>query len=140
MSVQMNIVYQGQLECSVHHGPSQATVKTQAPVDNGGKGESFSPTDLMASALGACMLTIMGLTAAKCSLNLEGTQVTVLKEMVATPRRRIGSLKVAIRVISRSELSDSQKEELIQAALNCPVAQSINPEIHMPTEFQWVQA
>lgn len=140
MAVQMNIVYEGQLECSVQHGPSNATVKTQAPVDNGGKGESFSPTDLMASALGACMLTIMGLTANKLSLNLTGTSVTVIKEMVAEPLRRIGTLKVSIRVVSRSELSDAQKETLTQAALTCPVAQSINPAIKMPTDIQWTLA
>ena len=86
------------------------------------------------------MLTIMGLTANKLSLNLTGTSVTVIKEMVAEPLRRIGTLKVSIRVVSRSELSDAQKETLTQAALTCPVAQSINPAIKMPTDIHWTLA
>ena len=92
--VAINIVYQGQLHCEATHAPSGATLETDAPKDNHGKGESFSPTDLVATALGSCMLTVMGITARMLDIDLTGARVQVEKEMVASPIRRIGKLTV----------------------------------------------
>ena len=96
--VEMTLVYEGQLRCAATHGPSGTTLVTDAPVDNHGRGESFSPTDLLATALGSCMLTYVGLAATKHGWQLEGTRLTVKKEMVADPLRRIGRLSVEIRL------------------------------------------
>src|SRR3954468_16103644 len=98
MSVQIDIAYQGQLRCEAKHGPSGNKFVTDAPVDNHGKGESFSPTDLVATALGACMLTIMGIFAQRHEVDLTGTTVSVQKEMTAVPPRRIAKLTTEIRV------------------------------------------
>ena len=91
MSVEIRTVYEGQLHCTATHGPSQVQLSTDAPLDNGGRGESFSPTDLVATALGTCVMTILGLVADRHQLDLRGTQVNVIKEMVQKPIR--GSLR-----------------------------------------------
>src|ERR1700761_8670243 len=96
--VDVNIVYQGELRCSATHAPSGTEIFTDAPKDNHGKGESFSPTDLVATALGACMLTLMGIMANSINVDLTGTKVTVKKEMIAKPTRRIGTLTVTVDV------------------------------------------
>ena len=98
MSVEIDVVYEGQLRCRATDGPSRAQLTTDAPVDNHGKGESFSPTDLVATALGTCMTTLMGIVADRNKLDIAGTKVHVIKEMVQEPVRRIGTLRVAIRV------------------------------------------
>src|SRR5580693_5450073 len=90
--VEIQIAYQGELRCSATHVESGTTINTDAPKDNMGKGESFSPTDLVATALGTCMLTLMGIAARSLNVDLTGTHITVQKEMVATPMRRIGKL------------------------------------------------
>ena len=83
--VSIQLEYQGDLHCRAVHGPSGTELSTDAPKDNQGKGESFSPTDLVATALGACMLTIMGIQARTLGINIDGTTATVDKEMTATP-------------------------------------------------------
>src|SRR5215207_6547097 len=98
MSVQIDIVYQGELRCTATHGPSQQQLFTDAPVDNHGRGESFSPTDLVATALGACMLTIMGIFSQRHAIDLKGTTVSVQKEMTQTPPRRIARLTTEIHL------------------------------------------
>lgn len=107
--VAIHIVYQGELRCALSHEPSGTVIYTDAPKDNHGKGESFSPTDLVAAALGGCMLTIMGIAARKLGISIDGTKVSVVKEMVATPVRRIGALKVVIDVPTAG-LDDTQKK------------------------------
>lgn len=133
--VDISIVYQGELRCTVEH-PSGAVITTDAPKDNHGKGESFSPTDLVATALGSCMLTIMGIAARKMQIDITGTKVNVTKKMVTTPIRRIGKLTTTIAV--PIALSDEQKEQLEKAALTCPVHQSLHPDIGLPITFQWL--
>ena len=96
MAVEINITYEGGLHCTATHGPSKAALTTDAPVDNGGKGAAFSPTDLVATALGTCMATVMGLVAQRNHLNIEGLQIQVIKEMTADPVRRIGTLKTRL--------------------------------------------
>src|ERR1700690_929066 len=103
MAVEINIAYEGGLHCSSVHGPSRQPLTTDAPVDNGGKGAAFSSTDLVATAMGACMVTIMGLVAQRNYLNIDGLQVQVLNDMTADPVRRIGSLKTRL-VFPRGKL------------------------------------
>ena len=85
--VKMEIIYRGDLHCDLKHEPSGTQISTDAPKDNMGKGESFSPTDLVASALGACMMTLMGIFAKRHSIDLDGTKINVEKEMSSDPRR-----------------------------------------------------
>jgi putative redox protein len=133
--VEMKIVYQGDLRCEATHGPSGTKLFTDAPVDNHGKGESFSPSDLVATALGSCMMTIMGIVASRHNLDLRGTTVTVQKEMVTQPVRRIGKLTVHIHV--PLDVSEDDRKRLENAAYTCPVHKSIHPDIEMPVTFKW---
>lgn len=137
MSVEIDIVYEGQLRCRAAHGPSKTVLTTDAPVDNHGKGESFSPTDLVATALGTCMATLMGIVADRNKLDIAGTRVHVVKEMIQEPVRRIGTLRVAIRVPAEksARLSTDDRKKLETAALHCPVHKSLHPDIHTPIEF-----
>ena len=133
--VQSSVKYLGDLHCDAQHGPSRAQLETDAPKDNQGRGESFSPTDLVAAALGTCMLTVMGITARRLEIDMTGAEATVDKSMVADPARRIGELTVRIAVpISIS--ADDQKR-LENAALTCPVAKCLHPDIKMPVVFEW---
>lgn len=133
--VQIEIAYEGQLRCSAKHGPSGTVISTDAPKDNMGKGEAFSPTDLVATALGTCMLTTMGIVAQRNSIDLSGATVTVMKEMVTTPQRRIGRLPVVIRVPTK--LSPEDRQRLENAAMTCPVHRSMHPDVQMPVTFEW---
>lgn len=105
--VKTKTTYEGGLHCSMVHEPSGATLSTDAPVDNNGKGESFSPTDLVGAALAGCMSTIMGIVAERKGINLEGMTVEVAKHMNADPRR-IGKLEVVITVPPSVRLSGQE--------------------------------
>ena len=133
--VDIDIEYLGDLRCAAKHRPSGTKMITDAPVDNHGKGESFSPTDLMATALGTCILTTMGIVAQMMKIDLGGAKITVRKEMSASPPRRIAALPVTIDVPAR--LDEEQKQRLIRAAQACPVKQSLHPDIQMPIDFIW---
>jgi len=134
--VSIQIEYQGELHCKAVHGPSQSELATDAPVDNQGRGESFSPTDLVATALGACMLTIMGIAARTHNIDITGATAHVEKEMTATPPRRIQSLAVRIHVPKPVAAEDRLKLE--RAAHTCPVHKSLHPDIQIPIHFTWV--
>lgn len=127
--------YEGDLHCRAVHGPSQSELRTDAPTDNQGRGESFSPTDLVATALGTCMLTVMGILARTLKIDIGGATATVEKEMSSTTPRRIHSLKVRIHVPHTLSSEDQQKFE--RAAHTCPVHKSLHPDIHVPVEFIW---
>jgi len=133
--VKIHVEYQGGLRCESRHGPSSRTLVSDAPVDNCGKGESFSPTDLVATALGSCMLTIMGIVADKRGIALEGAVLDVTKSMVADPARRIGKLDVCVSV--PGELDANAKQALEKAALSCPVFMSLSDKIEIPVAFSW---
>jgi putative redox protein len=135
MAVEIEIVYEGRLYCGAVHGPSGATLRTTAPVDNGGTGDKFSPTDLVATALGTCMLTIMGIASDRIGIELTGTKVKVIKEMAAAPVRRIGRLAVTITLPSGLALSEKDRTILEDAARLCPVKQSLHPDVKVDTEF-----
>lgn len=133
--VRITTAYEGGLRCRATHGPSGTTLVTDAPVDNHGKGESFSPTDLVATALGACMMTIMGIVAERHSVDLRGMKVETTKEMTAAPPRRIASLRTTITVPLPAD--HPQRALLEQAALACPVHRSLHPDIEAPIDFVW---
>jgi putative redox protein len=137
MAVAIDVVYEGSLRCAATHGPSQVRLVTDAPVDNHGQGASFSPTDLVATALGTCTLTLMGIVAQRNNLDLAGTRAKVIKEMVQQPVRRIGALRVTITVPAEkaAALSPADRAKLEQAALHCPVHKSLHPEIEAPIQF-----
>jgi len=133
--VNISIKYRGDLHCDATHGPSHANLATDAPTDNKGKGAAFSPTDLVATALGTCMSTIMGMKAEELGLNLKGMTVDVKKEMSKDAPRRIVGLPSEVHIPLPPTLPD--REALEQAALNCPVHKSLPPEINRPTKFFW---
>jgi putative redox protein len=133
--VKIQVEYQGDLHCAAVHGPSQAQLSTDAPVDNHGRGESFSPTDLVATALGSCMLTVMGILARTLEIDIAGSTATVEKEMTSTAPRRIQSLSVKIHV--PHSLSAENQQKLERAAHTCPVHKSLHPDIDTPIEFTW---
>jgi putative redox protein len=133
MTVEIQIAYQGELRCRATHGPSGTTLHTDAPVDNCGRGESFSPTDLVATALGACMLTIMGIVAERHGLDLAGAGVRVEKHMTADPVRRIAALPVEITL--PAALGPEDRKRLENAARTCPVHASLGDTIERPIAF-----
>jgi putative redox protein len=135
MAVEINITYEGTLHCAATHGPSNNTLTTDAPVDNGGKGAAFSPTDLVATAMGTCMATVMGLVAQRNNLSIDGLQIQVIKEMTADPVRRIGTLKTRLVLPSGKALSAADRAKLEAAARACPVKQSLHPDLKTPVEF-----
>ncbi len=139
MAVEIDLVYAGQLRCVATHGPSKATLTTDAPVDNHGKGESFSPTDLVATALGSCVMTIMGIVADRHQLDLTGTRIHVTKEMIQQPVRRIGRLAVTVTipVEKAAQISETDRSKIETAARHCPVHQSLHPDIDAPIDFVW---
>ena len=133
--VTIQTVYQGELRTQATHGPSRTELITDAPVDNQGKGASFSPTDLVATALGTCMLTTMGIVAKRHGWKLEGATATVEKHMVADPERRIGKLTVEIRV--PGGFGEKERTILERTALTCPVHRSLHPKVEIPVVFRW---
>jgi len=133
--VAIQLEYQGDLHCKAIHSPSGSEISTDAPKDNRGRGESFSPTDLVATALGACMLTIMGINARTLNIDIAGATATVEKEMTAAPPRKIQRLSVKIHVPHR--LSSADKERLERAVCACPVHKSLHPDVQIPIEFTW---
>lgn len=132
--VQIDTEYLGDLYCEATHGPSGVTLKTDAPEDNQGKGRSFSPTDLVATALGTCIATILGIQADTHGLDLDGIEISVEKEMTSDPRR-IDSLRTEVRM--PTTLDEKLRTRLERAARHCPVDESIHPEIDAPITFHW---
>lgn len=133
--VKIDLNYEGELRVKAKHGPSGSQLITDAPTDNQGKGESFSPTDLVATGLGSCMATIMGILARDQAIDLKGMQVHVEKVMSQDPPRRIAELHVEFQIPVRP---NEEKIRLLEkAAHTCPVAQSISPQIQVKTRFHW---
>ncbi|MBF8262770.1 MAG: OsmC-like protein [Parachlamydiales bacterium] len=128
------ISYLGDLRCECVHS-SGARLQTDAPKDNEGKGEGFSPTDLFAASLGTCMLTVMAITARHLGLDLHGTSVDLQKEMSSNPPRRIARLIVRFRC--PGHFAPSAIKKLEQAAVQCPVHYSLHPDIKLDIDFLW---
>lgn len=135
MAVSISVEYQGGLRCLATHGPSGNQFVTDAPVDNHGKGESFSPTDLVATALATCMATVMNIKAAQKGYDITGMKVSVEKHMSADAPRRIVRLPVIIEIPLPADHSD--RAVLEATALACPVHQSLHPDIEKPVTFVW---
>ena len=136
--VEVHIQYLGELRCEAEHAPSRTTILTDAPVDNHGRGEAFSPTDLVATALGTCIVTTMGILAQRHGIELRGTKITVQKEMTSVPTRRIARL--ACELLLPLPASHPHREALERAAHTCPVHQSLHPEVEKPIRFLWADA
>lgn len=127
--------YEGELHCRAVHGPSGTVLATDAPRDNQGRGESFSPTDLVATALGTCILTTMAIFARTLEVPFTGASATVEKEMTSAGPRRIERLSVVVRV--PGEFSAEVRAKFERAAHACPVHRSMHPEVMLPMEFVW---
>lgn len=132
--VSISIEYTGGFHCSAMHGPSDAQLETDAPTDNQGKGEAFSPTDLVATALGTCVATTMAIVAERHQVELKGMTVQVTKEMTSDPRR-IGRLTTEVRIPLPAD--HPQRELLEKTALGCPVHRSLAADMERPTKFFW---
>lgn len=133
--VQIDVRYQGELRCEALHGPSRAVLTTDAPLDNRGRGEAFSPTDLVATALGTCMLTIMGIAAQERGWDMQGSRARVTKHMRADPARRIAKLEVEIDVAGRHDAR--ARAVLERAALSCPVHRALSASVEIPLVLRW---
>ncbi len=134
MAVEITGHYTGNLNVALRHGPSGTQLTTAAPVDNQGDGSSFSPTDLVAAGLGACMITLMGIFAQRHDIDLDGLHFRVEKHMSAEPRR-IGSLPITFEM--PAGLDAKQRKMLERAALTCPVHKSLHPDIDKPATFAY---
>ena len=129
------VTYLGDLETRAKHIRSGGTTITDAPVDNQGKGSTFSPTDLVAVALGSCILTVMGIKARDNKIDMEGAKAQVKKVMASDPRR-IVELLVTIEMPPKNYTS-KQKKILEAAAQACPVANSLHSDLKQPIQFSW---
>lgn len=131
------VLYKGDLRTVATHIRSGSEIETDAPVDNNGKGERFSPTDLVATALASCMCTMMGIAGRTHNIDIDGTECTVEKIMVADPRR-IGEVKVVLNFPKDKKYSEKEKEILRRTALTCPVIESMHPDIKKTIDFNWL--
>jgi uncharacterized OsmC-like protein len=130
-----DITYLGDLRSTAIHIPSGSRIETDAPVDNEGKGERFSPTDLVGAALGTCMATIMGIIARRKGLEIEGMRIRVDKTMSSSAPRRIARLETHIHVPLPGD--HPERATLERGAMTCPVHQSLHPEIDAPVNFHY---
>lgn len=135
MGTTANIEYLGELRTQAVHISSKSEITTDAPTDNNGKGELFSPTDLVATALVSCMITVMGIHAQKNNLHMGDLKGNVEKIMVSAPRR-ISMLNLEL-TFTGHRLNESEKKHLETIAINCPVAKSIHPDIAMNVKFSY---
>jgi len=125
--------YTGDLRCEAVHGPSGSKLVTDAPADNMGRGEMFSPTDLVATALGTCIVTTMAIVATRRGIDVSSATFNVEKHMAADPVRRIGRLPVTIRM--SATISEADRAILERAAHTCPVHKSLHPDVDAPISF-----
>ena len=132
------ITYLGALRTEAIHLKSEKTYITDAPVDNNGKGEAFSPTDLAATSLGNCAITVMGIAAQKEGIEFKGTEVFITKIMSTDSPRRIAEIKVEFKLKTNINLDQPQKERFQRVAHTCPVALSLHPDIVQHMTFEWL--
>ncbi|MCO5062079.1 MAG: OsmC family protein [Kiritimatiellae bacterium] len=135
MGVEITSAYTGNLRCSVTHGPSGSTIETDAPVDNAGKGERLSPSDLVATALVTCILTTIGIVAERKGWDVSGMRAKVVKEMSATPPRRIARLSVDLWMAK--DLPPEGRQQVENIAHGCPVQKSLSDSIEVPVTIHW---
>lgn len=135
MAVKITGEYQGELHCNARHEPSGTALATDAPKDNQGRGESFSPTDLVATAFGSCIATTMAIFARKHGVELNGLRFETTKEMSADAPRRI--VRLATQIWMPIPESHPQAKLLRQVGENCPVHHSLHPSVEKPITFHW---
>lgn len=128
-------IYLGELRVEATHLKSGEIMITDAPTDNNGKGEAFSPTDTVATALATCMLTIMGIRAAKKNVNIQGATAEITKTMASDPRR-ISKIEILVKM-PKIGIDENFQELLEMAAKSCPVAKSLHPDIEQVIQFVW---
>jgi putative redox protein len=133
--ITIKTTYEGDLLTKALHLKSDVTLVTDAPIDNEGKGSSFSPTDLMAASLGSCMLTIMGIACRKHDINMDGTSMNITKVMVSDPRR-VSEIHVEF-FMPANNYDAKQRKILEQAAKTCPVALSLHPDLKQIITFRY---
>ena len=135
--VEIKLTYEGGLHCSATHMPSGSTLVTDAPVDNNGLGQAFSPTDLVATALASCMATVIGIVAKRKEIAVEGMSVVARKFMSLDQPRRISRLELDIDIPLPASHPD--RRILESAARSCPVHHSIHPEIEVVMKWKWLE-
>lgn len=129
-----SIVYKGNLRCEAVHLQSKSTIETDAPTDNRGKGERFSPTDLLCVSLGTCMLTTMGIKANDLEIDMANSKADVTKHMASDPRR---VAKIEVSVSLPQNINEKERLILERTGNNCPVAKSIHPDIELVLNYSW---
>ncbi len=132
--VKMTAIYTGEKHCQAKHGPSQSIIETDAPKDNQGRGEKFSPTDLVATALGTCILTTLAIVAERDGVDIKNSKISVEKEMNVNPRR-IASLKTVIEL--PKNIPEDYRSKIEHVANACPVKKSLHPDILVPVEIRY---
>jgi uncharacterized OsmC-like protein len=131
-----SIIYNGALRCAAVHLQSGTEIETDAPTDNRGKGERFSPTDLTATSLGLCLITTVGIKAMDMGINIDGSTLEVTKHMSKEPPRRIVQIDVSV-TFKTEGLSEKEKQILENTGSACPVAKSLHPDIVQNITYQW---
>lgn len=131
-----SVVYEGELRCKATHNQSGTSIETDAPTDNRGKGQRFSPTDLVCVALGTCAITTMGIKAQDMAIDLSGTNFDIQKHMLSEPRR-IGKIDVIIRFPKTLNLSEKDQTILERIGNNCPVVKSLSPDLQVNLVYEW---
>jgi uncharacterized OsmC-like protein len=130
------VVYKGDLRCECTHLQSGTVIETDAPTDNRGKGERFSPTDTLCVALATCIITTMALKATDMKIDLAGTSIDVTKHMIADPRR-IGKIDVILNFEASLQLNEKDRTILQRVGDNCPVAKSLHPDLQVNIGYRW---
>ena len=131
-----SIIYKGTLRCEATHLQSGSLIETDAPTDNRGKGERFSPTDLLCVSLATCIATTMGIKADDMKIDLTNTTVEVTKHMLADPRR-VGKVEVNLNMPATLKLDEKDKTVLERVGNNCPVTKSLHPEMEVVINYKW---
>jgi putative redox protein len=129
--------YLGELRTEATHLQSGTKILTDAPTDNQGKGEAFSPTDLVATALGSCIITTMGIVANRDGVDLRGSNMEITKVMSSEAPRRIAQIVIKISMVTDSEWNDDMKAKYVRIAHTCPVAISLHPDVLQTVTFEW---
>jgi putative redox protein len=133
--VHQSMLYLGELRCKAQHGPSSVELITDPPIDNQGRGESFSPTDLVVTAMATCQLTTMGIIARRDNVNLDGTKVYAEKHMSTEGPRRI--VRIVLKLEFPAGIPKEYRPKLESAARTCPVAKSLHPDITIDATFSF---
>ena len=130
-----SVIYQGGLRCEAVHLQSGSSIETDAPTDNRGKGERFSPTDLLCVSLATCIVTTMGIKSGDMGIDLTGTKIDVTKHMLPDPRR-VGKVEVTLHLPALN-LEEKDRLVLQRTGDNCPVTKSLHPDMEVRIEYVW---